>query len=134
MLPQLLSLKTFTDPRGSLSFAEVGAGLPFSPQRCFLIHDVPVGITRGGHAHRRCDQLLVAIHGSVQVTLDDGRERIDYLLGRPDQALRIPAGIWGEQRYLSEGACLLVLASHPYDADDYLQDYSEFLAFRKGQP
>ena len=134
MLPVLSSLKTFTDDRGTLSFAEIGNGLPFTPHRYFLVYNVPAGTTRGGHAHRRCEQFLVAVHGSVAVSVDDGESRTEHLLERPDQGLHIPAGIWGEQRYLSDDACLLVLASEPYDVEEYLADYSEFIAFRKGQP
>ena len=131
MLPTLSSLKAFKDERGTLSFAEVSDGLPFTPQRYFLIHDVPAGTTRGGHAHRRCEQFLVAVRGAVAVTLDDSQDRREYLLERPNQGLHVPAGIWGDQRYISDDACLLVLASEPYDAKEYLSDYSEFIAFRK---
>jgi len=134
MLPVLSSLNTVSDERGALTFAEVGDGLPFAPKRYFLVYDVPVGTMRGGHAHRRCEQYLVAVRGTVAVALDDGTSKTEYLLERPNQGLHIPAGIWGEQRYASEDACLLVLASERYDAEEYLTDYAEFLAFRKGQP
>ena len=131
MRPGLSTIKSVHDERGALSFAEVGSGLPFEPKRFFLVHGVPAGTTRGGHAHRSCEQYLVAVRGKVEVALDDGEGKTEFLLERPDQALHIPAGIWGEQRYLSDDACLLVLASEPYDADEYLSDYSEFLDFRK---
>jgi dTDP-4-dehydrorhamnose 3,5-epimerase-like enzyme len=134
MLPALSSLTAFTDERGTLSFAEVGNGLPFTPRRYFLVYNVPAGTTRGGHAHRRCEQFLVAVRGSVAVTVDNGESRTEHLLERPDQGLHIPPGTWGEQRYLSDDACLLVLASDPYDAEDYLAEHAEFMAFRKGQP
>jgi UDP-2-acetamido-3-amino-2,3-dideoxy-glucuronate N-acetyltransferase len=134
MLPALLAINTVRDERGALSFAEIGGALPFQPRRFFLVHGVPAGASRGGHAHRRCEQYLVAVSGSVAVTLDDGQTRKEYLLERPDQAIHIPAGIWGEQRYQDEQCCLLVLASEPYDPDDYLNDYSEFIAFRKARP
>ena len=134
MLPLLSTHKLLSDERGTLSFAEVGDGLPFVPQRYFLVYDVPVGTTRGGHAHKRCEQYLVAVRGSVGVTLDDGQSQAEYLLERPNQGLHVPAGTWGEQHYRSEDACLLVLASEPYEAEDYLSDYPEYIAFRKGQP
>lgn len=133
MLPALSSHRCFNDERGTLTFAEVGDGLPFCPQRYFLVYDVPAGTTRGGHAHRRCEQYLVAVRGAVTVTLDDGENRLEYRLERPGLGLHVPAGIWGEQRYVSDDACLMVLASHPYDSDDYLSDYAEFIAFRKAQ-
>ena len=134
MLPSLSTIKSIVDERGALSFAEIGDGLPFEPKRFFLVHDAPAGATRGGHAHRRCAQYLIAVSGSVAVVLDDGGSKAEYLLERPDQALHVPAGIWGEQRYLGNDSCLLVLASDPYDPSDYLTDYSAFLAFRKAQP
>lgn len=134
MLPGVTTIRSVRDERGSLSFAEVGEAIPFEPRRFFLVHDVPVGTSRGGHAHKSCQQLLVAVRGQVAVALDAGNEKAEYLLERPDQALHIPAGIWGEQRYLGTDSCLLVLASEPYDPDEYLTDYSEFLAFRKAQP
>lgn len=134
MLPSLSVIKSVVDERGALSFAEIGETLPFEPKRFFLVHDVPAGVSRGGHAHRRCEQFLIAVAGHVAVTLDDGRARAEYLLERKNQGLHIAAGIWGEQRYLSEDACLLVLASDRYDVEDYLVDYAEFLAFRKTLP
>ena len=133
MLPSLSAINSVRDERGALSFAEIGAGLPFEPKRFFLVHDVPAGTKRGGHAHRSCEQYLVAVSGKVEVTLDDGESRSDYLLERQDQALHIPAGIWGDQRYLTSDTCLLVLASEPYGAEEYLTDYSQFLEFRKAR-
>jgi dTDP-4-dehydrorhamnose 3,5-epimerase-like enzyme len=133
MLPALSSHRCFNDERGTLTFAEVGDGLPFRPQRYFLVYDVPAGTIRGGHAHRQCEQYLVAVRGAVTVTLDDGQSRLEYRLERPSLGLHVPAGIWGEQRYVSDDACLMVFASHPYDIDDYLSDYAEFIAFRKAQ-
>jgi dTDP-4-dehydrorhamnose 3,5-epimerase-like enzyme len=134
MLPSLSHHQSFKDERGALTFAQVGSGLPFAPQRYFLVFDVPPGTKRGGHAHLRCEQYLVAVCGTVLVTLDDGRERSEYLLERPNQGLHVPAGIWGEQHYVGKDACLLVLASDTYDSNDYLSDYAEYVAFRKGQP
>ena len=131
MLPALSAIKSQSDERGRLSFAEVGGGLPFEPKRFFLVDNVPAGTSRGGHAHRSCAQYLVAVRGKVAVSLDDGQSRAEYLLERPDQALHIPAGVWGTQQYLTEDACLLVVASETYDAGEYLSDYAEFLEFRK---
>lgn len=134
MLPTLSTIKSIVDDRGALSFAEIGGGFPFEPKRFFLVHDVPAGTTRGGHAHRHCEQFLIAVSGSVAVVLDNGESQAEFLLQRPDEALHVPAGIWGEQRYLGNDSCLLVLASDPYDPSDYLMDYAEFLTFRKALP
>src|SRR5262245_21212674 len=101
-------LSSSRDDRGALSFAEVGVALPFAPRRFFLVHDVPAGTARGGHAHKKCDQFLVAASGRIAVICDDGETRTEHLLERPDQGLHLPAETWSEQRYLSDDACLLV--------------------------
>ena len=116
------------DMRGSLAAAEVDRELPFVPQRCFMVYDVPSAEVRGEHAHRQCAQFLVCVHGQVSALVDDGRERAQYRLDRPDVGLFVPPMIWGTQYRYSADAVLLVLASHPYDAADYIRDYAEFQA------
>jgi UDP-2-acetamido-3-amino-2,3-dideoxy-glucuronate N-acetyltransferase len=125
-----LAMPLFQDERGKLSFGEIGAQLPFTPQRYFIVYDVVPGAGRGGHAHRRCAQFLVAINGSVAVTIDDGTARQEHVLDRPDLGLHMPAETWGEQRYLTPDARLLVLASEPYDGSEYISDYDEFLRLK----
>jgi hypothetical protein len=115
------------DLRGSLVAAEAGRGLPFTPQRFFLVFDVPGAEVRGEHAHRTCHQFLVAVSGSVHVIVDDGRDRQEFVLDDNRLGLYIPPMIWGIQYRYSEDCRLLVLASHPYDADDYIRDYADFL-------
>jgi hypothetical protein len=128
VMPQPVAGRVFVDARGKLSFGELGSGLPFAPARYFLVYDVPPGQSRGGHAHRRCEQYMIAVSGGVRVTLDDGQSRSEHLLERPDLGLHVPVWIWGEQHYLTADARLLVLASEPYDAADYIDDYRQFLA------
>lgn len=125
-------LKTINDPRGSLTVAETGAGLPFAVQRMFIVHDAPAGTTRGYHAHRTCHQFLVATSGAVEVVLDDGSSRRSVRLAGPAQGLHIPPGVWGEQTYLEPGTVLVVLTSDTYDKADYISDYDEFVAFTQG--
>ncbi|MBM3490151.1 MAG: WxcM-like domain-containing protein [Alphaproteobacteria bacterium] len=114
------------DARGGLSVAELGAGLPFRPARLFLIHDVPAGARRGAHAHRRCCQLAVAVAGELTIRCDDGRTREDFRLRRPDEGLYLPPLTWTELGQFVPGTVLLVLASEPYDAADYVRDPAEF--------
>ncbi len=119
------------DPRGNLIAREVSNGLPFVPMRCFMIFDVPTKEVRGEHAHRQCAQLLMCLRGTVCVVCDDGRSRQEFLLDDPTIGLHIPRMVWGTQYRYSEDAVLLVLASHPYDADDYIRNYDEFLVARQ---
>lgn len=119
------------DLRGNLSARELGNGLPFAPQRYFVILDVPSKEVRGAHAHRECGQLLVCLKGSVACVVDDGKRRQEILLDSPEKALHLPAMTWGIQYKYSDDAVLLVLASHPYDAEDYIRDYDLFLEERR---
>jgi UDP-2-acetamido-3-amino-2,3-dideoxy-glucuronate N-acetyltransferase len=132
-MPAPVPARVFVDDRGKLSFGELGASLPFAAARYFLVYDVPVGQSRGGHAHRSCEQYMIAVSGTVNVTLDDGRSRNEHVLDRPDIGLHVPALVWGEQSYLTKDARLLVLASQKYDPGDYIDDYEKFLALKAAQ-
>jgi UDP-2-acetamido-3-amino-2,3-dideoxy-glucuronate N-acetyltransferase len=128
----LHELPQFRDMRGSLAAAEFERDLPFVPSRCFLVFDVPGREVRGEHAHRECHQFLICVHGSCSVMVDDGRMRRDILMDRPTLGLHIPPMIWGVQYRYSPDAVLLVFASHPYNASDYIRDYDEFCGSARG--
>jgi UDP-2-acetamido-3-amino-2,3-dideoxy-glucuronate N-acetyltransferase len=128
---QLIRSPLIRDLRGNLSAREVGKGLPFVPQRMFAVFDVPSRKVRGEHAHRQCDQFLLAMAGSVAVVCDDGIQRQEFVLDSPEVGLLLPHMVWGIQYKYSENALLMVLASHPYDAADYIRDYDEFSRLRK---
>lgn len=128
---QLIHSPTISDLRGNLNAREVGRGLPFVPARYFMISGVPTTAVRGEHAHRVCKQLLVALRGTVTVICDDGSERQEFLLDTPEIALYLPPMVWGIQSKYSGDALLLVLASHAYDAADYIRDYPQFLKERR---
>jgi len=120
------------DIRGSLVAAETTSGnIPFEPKRFFVVYDVPSIETRGAHAHRKCEQFLVCLKGSLRAIVDDGSSREEYVLDRPDRGLYMPAMLWGTQYRYSADAVLLVLASEAYDSDDYIRNYDDFLKFRQ---
>ncbi len=123
-------LKLVRDLRGNLSAGEFPAEIPFQPRRYFLVFDVPSADVRGEHAHRRCHQFLVCAKGSCAVVVDDGDHREEIALDAPSLGLYLPPMTWGVQYKYSPDAVLLVLASEPYDAADYIRDYDVFLAAR----
>jgi UDP-2-acetamido-3-amino-2,3-dideoxy-glucuronate N-acetyltransferase len=123
---ELLTLHVAVDIRGKLTVAQEGQGLPFVPHRIFMVNNVPSRETRGEHAHRECHQLLICVHGQCVAVVDDGRQRQEFQLDASNKALYMPPRIWGTQYRYSADALLLVLASHPYDPNDYIRDYREF--------
>ena len=124
----LYLMRRIADARGALTVGEVPTEVPFAPQRYFAVFDVPSIELRGEHAHKKCQQFLICLHGSCRVLLDDGAQRCEVILDRPDMGVFMPEMIWGTQYRYSSDAVLLVFASHAYDADDYLRTYDEFLA------
>jgi hypothetical protein len=120
-----------SDLRGSLTAAEFSS-LPFAPRRLFTVYDVPSESVRGSHAHRTCSQFLVCTLGALSCLVDDGSAREEIRLASPNVGLHIPPMIWGTQWKYTRDAVLLVLASHPYDAADYIRDYEEFLEALEG--
>jgi acetyltransferase-like isoleucine patch superfamily enzyme len=125
---RLLCNRTIKDLRGNLIARQMGDGLPFQPQRCFLVYDVPTKELRGEHAHRRCEQLLICVSGSVNVLCDDGEHRQEFVLDSPEIGLCMGPMVWGTQYRYTKDAVLMVLASLPYDAGDYIRTYDAFLA------
>ncbi len=124
----LYLMRRVTDARGSLTVGEVPTELPFSPSRYFAVFGVPSVELRGEHAHKRCQQFLICLHGSCRVLLDDGVQRCEVILDRPDMGIFMPEMIWGTQYRYSSDAALLVFASRPYESEDYLRTYDDFLA------
>lgn len=121
-------MRRITDTRGALTVGEVPTEVPFAPARYFVVFDVPSMELRGEHAHKECQQFLICLHGSCRVLLDNGVQRCEVTLDRPDMGVFMPAMIWGTQYRYSPDAVLLVFASRPYDAKDYLRTYDDFLA------
>jgi acetyltransferase-like isoleucine patch superfamily enzyme len=130
---KLIPLQSAVDLRGRLIAAEF-SNLPFVPARVFAVFDVPSSSVRGEHAHRRCEQILICVRGGVRCLVDDGTHRAEFVLDRPDVGLYIPAMRWGTQYHYSADAALMILASLPYDADDYIRSYEEFLTIVQVAP
>jgi acetyltransferase-like isoleucine patch superfamily enzyme len=127
---RLIAIRRADDLRGSLAALELGSDLPFVPVRFFTVFGVPSAHVRGEHAHRRCDQVLICLAGSVSVLVDDGERRDEVILREPNRALYIPAMVWGSQFRFSRDAVLGVFASRPYEPDDYVREYADYLALR----
>ena len=127
---QMVSLPKIADPRGNLTFIEGGNHIPFEIQRVYYLYDVPGGAERGGHAHKGLHQLIIAMSGSFDVVLDDGREKKRVHLNRSYNGLYVCPMIWRELDNFSSGSVCMVLASSKYDEDDYYRDYAEFMQAR----
>lgn len=124
---KIIELPKIHDPRGNLTFIESNHHLPFSLQRVFYLYDVPGGEKRAGHALKTCDQFLIAISGSFNVTLDDGLNKQSFQLNRSYCGLYISPLVWREIDNFSTGAVCLALASETYDESNYYRNYNEFL-------
>jgi hypothetical protein len=120
------------DPRGPLSFGEVGGLVPFEVKRYFLVFDVASEEIRGEHAHRTLHQFLLCVHGCCHLMADDGRNSEDFVLDSPSIGVHLPPMVWGVQHKYTHDAVLLVLASEKYDPADYIRNYAEFLELVKG--
>ena len=125
---KLIELPKFTDARGNLSFIEGGQHIPFDIKRVFYRYDVPGGSDRGSHAHKNLHQFIFAMSGSFDVELDDGKEKKHFHLNRPNYGLYVCPMVWGDLVKFSSGSVCTVLASAPYDEDDYIRNHKEFLA------
>lgn len=125
---RILDFPIVHEPRGNLSFIEGDVHVPFDIKRVYYLYDVPGGAMRGGHAHRRLEQVIIALSGSFDVVLDDGRDRAKFSLNRSYHGIYMPNMIWRELDNFSSGAVCLVLASERYDESEYIRDYGKFLS------
>jgi oxalate decarboxylase/phosphoglucose isomerase-like protein (cupin superfamily) len=128
---QLLTFRKIPDPRGNLTPVEGERDVPFAIRRVYWIYDVPGGTARGGHAYRSGEELFVALSGSFELTVDEGRgSTVRHVLNRSYYGVYVPALTWRRLENFSTNGVCLVLASQPYDEADYLRDYEEFRAAR----
>lgn len=119
------------DERGQLIALEEFNDIPFRIKRVYYMYDTGKGVVRGRHAHKSLEQILVCIHGTCKIRLDNGREQKVVNLEKPYEGLYVGSNIWREMYDFSEDAVLMVLASELYDEDDYIRDYDEFLLICK---
>ena len=124
--PKIIDLPKIGDKRGNLSLVEEFKHIPFKIERTYWIYDVPGGEKRGGHAYHENQEFIVALSGSFDVVLDDGKEKKLYSLNRSYYGLYVPKGWWRQMENFSTNALALVLASTPYTKEDYIYDYQEF--------
>lgn len=126
MKPKILTFPKINDSRGNLSFIEEIQHIPFKINRTYWIYDVPGGEKRGGHAYKENQELIVALSGSFDVILDDGSKREVFSLNRSYYGLYVPKGIWRQMENFSTNSLALILASIPYDTNDYIFNYDTY--------
>lgn len=123
----LIQLPKIENRAGNITPVHPNLNLPFEIKRVFYSFDIPGGESRGAHAHKECHQFLIAASGSFEVLLDDGHSKRTVFLNRPYFGIHIPPLIWASEQNFSSGSICLVLASHTYDANDYITNYEEYL-------
>lgn len=127
---RIVELPKINEPRGNLSFVESNNHIPFAIERVYYVYDVPGGADRGGHAHKELHQLIIAMSGSFDITLDDGKNKKKFHLARSYYGLYVCPMIWREMDNFSSNSVLMVLASNKYSEEDYYRDYDEFMHAR----
>jgi hypothetical protein len=128
---RVIDLQKIVDPRGNLTVAEQMKNIPFGISRVYWTYDVPSGERRGGHAHRTCEEIVIALSGSFNVDVFDGKERRMFHLNHPYQGLYIGTNVWRTLEDFSSGSVCLVLALELFDEAEYIYDYDEFLQLVK---
>lgn len=124
---KFIQFQAHGDERGSLVALEDKKNIPFAIERVYYLYNTKGDVRRGFHAHKKLKQLAVVLKGSCRFLLDDGKERIDFLLDNPEQGLFIESLVWREMYDFSDDCVLLVLADGFYDETDYIRDYDQFL-------
>lgn len=124
---RLIEFQRIRNPKGDLAVIESEATIPFAIRRVYFLYGVPPGEGRGAHAHRRLQQLIIAVSGEFEVVLADAKDRRRFTLNTPHLGLYVPPGLWRDLEGFSGGAVCLVLASEHYDESDYIRDHATFL-------
>ena len=135
-LPRLTGVRLIDLPRharddGEVVVAEAATGVPFAIARLFVLR-APEGAARGDHAHKRCSQFMICSNGTAEIVLDDGAAKETFTLDRSNQALLLPPMIWATVRFRAPHTVVSVLCDRPYEADDYVRDYREFVTLKNG--
>lgn len=124
---KIINLPKFLDIRGNLSFVEENKHIPFKIERTYWIYDVPGGESRGGHAFRNTEEFIIALSGGFDVVVNDGVNKKKFTLNRPYYGLYIPNGLWRVMENFSTNSFALEFASTPYNSDDYIRNYDEYV-------
>ena len=127
---KIIDLPKITDPRGNLTFVEGGNHIPFDIKRVYWIYDVPGGEVRGGHAYNELYEVIVALSGSFDVVLDDGKKKKKFSLNRSYYGLYVPSKIWRSLENFSTNALCFIFASKGYEKDDYIREYKKYKLLR----
>lgn len=129
--PGIIDVPALRDEFGALGVVEKDSPFPFPIKRVYFLYDVPADAVRGSHAHKRLNQLIVAVAGSFRVQLDDGTMTTEFDLSSPDRGLTVPPGYWRTLSHFAPGSVALVFASEEYQPEDYIRDYDDFLAWAR---
>jgi len=129
--PQIINLPKFLDQRGNLSFIEEDTHLPFKIRRVYWIYDVPGGESRGGHAFKLTEELIVALSGSFDVILNDGSKELRFSLNRSYYGLYVPSMNWRVLENFSTNSLAIVIASTDFDKDEYIRDFDQFCQLKR---
>jgi len=124
---KIINLPKIEDPRGNLSIIEEDKNIPFKIERTYWIYDVPGGQIRGGHAFKEQQEFIVALSGSFDVVVDDGKQKKTFSLNRSYYGLYVPAGLWRQMENFSTNSLAIVLTSTTFSEDDYIREYADFL-------
>ena len=127
---KLINLPKIEDPRGNLSFIEEENHIPFKIERTYWIYDVPGGQVRGGHAFKKQLEFIVALSGSFDVVVDDGRKKQTFSLNRSYYGMYLPAGLWREMENFSTNSLAMVISSTLFSEDDYIREYPDFINYK----
>ncbi len=127
MKDNLVALQKITDMRGNMVVLEEGRDIPFAVRRCYYIYDTKPDQPRGAHAHKALEQICICVHGSCEIMLDDGKDKKVIRMDNPAVGVYVGPMVWREMRNFSNDCVFLVLASLPYDENDYIRNYDDFM-------
>lgn len=129
---KLIDLPKLEDPRGNLSFIEEEDHIPFKIKRTYWIYDVPGGEIRGSHAFKKSQEFIIALSGSFDVILNDGKKNMRYNLNRSYFGLYVPNLVWRKLENFSTNSLALIVSSIAYDERDYIRDFDDFKLIKNG--
>lgn len=127
-VPKLMEVACFSDARGQLGVVEDN-DLPFEIKRIYFQFDVPIGAVRGEHGHKKLQQFMICMNGACEITFNDGTQQFHFQLDKPSIGLLVPPGLWRSIRFSVPDSVLCVLASRPFESEDYIYSYEEYLAW-----